>query len=91
MKAWEDFVEKKTREAMLKGEYEPPPVVDEFGNYIKTYQEATDEHMAWLRQEVRDAAGDWIAASTIMGKSNPNNPDTLLSATIDIAAVYCTG
>ena len=41
------------------------------------------------RAEVRNANGDWVAASVKKIKSgNPNNPDTLTGSSIDIAAVY---
>jgi len=40
------------------------------------------------RSEIRNANGDWIAASTVMRKFNPDDPDTLTGTTIDIAAVY---
>jgi len=40
------------------------------------------------RQEIRDAAGNWVAGSKISRKFNPNNPDTLDGTTVDVAAVY---
>ncbi len=38
--------------------------------------------------QIRDPNGNWIPASTIIRKFNPDDPDTLTGTTIDIAAVY---
>ena len=40
------------------------------------------------RQEIRNSNGDWIPASTVMRKFNPNDPDTLTGSSIDISAIY---
>jgi hypothetical protein len=43
------------------------------------------------RQEIRNANGDWIPASTILRKkTGPNEPDTLTGSSIDVSAVYGT-
>jgi len=40
------------------------------------------------QQQIRNQNGDWVPASTIKKKFNPDDPDTLTGTTIDIAAVY---
>jgi len=40
------------------------------------------------RAEIRNENGDWVAASNVLRKSDPNDPDTLTGTTIDIAAIY---
>jgi hypothetical protein len=41
------------------------------------------------QQQIRNENGDWVAASTVLRKFNPGDPDTLLpGTTIDIAAIY---
>jgi len=40
------------------------------------------------RAEIRNENGDWVAASNVLRKSDPNDPDTLTGTSIDIAAVY---
>ncbi len=40
------------------------------------------------RQEIRNPAGDWVAASIVERNLTPNHPDTLTGSSIDISAVY---
>jgi hypothetical protein len=40
------------------------------------------------QQQIRDPNGNWIPASTIIRKFNPDDPDSLTGTEIDIAAVY---
>ncbi|RKY97264.1 MAG: hypothetical protein DRQ13_04895 [Ignavibacteriae bacterium] len=38
--------------------------------------------------QIRNENGDWVAAATVMRQFNPNDPDTLVGTTVDIAGVY---
>ena len=40
------------------------------------------------RQEIRDESGDWVPASTLLSVRRPNSPDTIVNASVDIAATY---
>ncbi len=40
------------------------------------------------QQQIRNQTGNWVPASTVLRKFNPNDPDTLTGTTIDIAAIY---
>ena len=40
------------------------------------------------QQQIRNQDGDWAPASTVLRKFNPDDPDTLIGTTIDIAAIY---
>ncbi|MCH7962836.1 MAG: T9SS type A sorting domain-containing protein [Bacteroidetes bacterium] len=40
------------------------------------------------RAEIRNENGDWVSASNVLRKSDPNDPDTLTGTTIDITAIY---
>ncbi len=42
----------------------------------------------FTQQQIRNEAGDWVQAATILRKFDPNDPDTLTGTTIDIAAVF---